>query len=332
MRSTAVLISLLLPACGLAQTPAPTRFRAAAEYSRAHRGDALLVLQGNQIVFEDYQNGYRAETPHMLASGTKSFSCAIAVAAIQDGLLSSFDEPVSLTIAEWRADSVKARVTVRQLLNLSSGLPAGASGFEGIRGQRNQDAVSLSLVSKPGERFRYGSSHYHVFGELMRRKLKGENVATYIARRVLDPIGMSGLRITPDRDGQPHMPGGGFATAREWVKYGQLIRDRGKWKDTPVLRTDLLEQCLVPSPANADYGLTFWLSTNAMNDLMPEGRRGGGRGLFSGKPLPVVMAAGAFNQRLYVLRDLDLVVVRFGRQDVAWNDTQFLSLIRNDRH
>src|SRR5688572_12531586 len=106
MRSSFWLSLLLLPswvpASVPAQSPTPARFREAADYSRAHAGDAVLVLHGDRIVFEEYHNGYRAETPHMLASGTKSFSCAIAVVAIQDGLLSSFDEQVALTISEWR--------------------------------------------------------------------------------------------------------------------------------------------------------------------------------------------------------------------------------------
>ncbi|MEX2282657.1 MAG: serine hydrolase domain-containing protein [Gemmatimonadota bacterium] len=332
MRFSSWLPALLLPSWVLAQTPAATRFREAADYSRAHAGDAVLVLHADQIVFEEYHNGYRADTPHMLASGTKSFSCAIAVAAIQDGLLSSFDEPVALTITEWRADSLKSKITIRHLLNLSSGLPAGPSGFEGIRRQRNADAIGLTLVSKPGETFRYGSSHYHVFGEVMRGKLKGEATGAYLQRRVLDRIGLTGLRIIPDREGQSHLPGGGFATAREWAKFGQLMRDRGKWKGNEVLRPALLEQCFAPSPANADYGLTFWLSTNARNDLIADAMRarGRGRGQIVGNPVPVIMAAGAQNQRLYILRDLDLVVLRFGRQDLTYDDAHFLTLIRRN--
>lgn len=43
-----------------------------------------------------------------LASGTKSFSCVMAVAAVEDGLL-QLDEPVAGTIIEWQGHLLKAR-------------------------------------------------------------------------------------------------------------------------------------------------------------------------------------------------------------------------------
>lgn len=295
-------------------------FDAAADYSRQHRGDALLVLRGDSLVFEQYQNGYNSNVPHMLASGTKSFSCAIAVAAAADGLL-AFDELAANTIKEFASDSLKKRITIRHLLTLSSGLDRGLSGFEGIRNHRNADALALAMVSTPGEKFLYGSSHYHVFGEVMRRKLPDHDVFAYLERKVLDPIGLTGLRITKDRAGQPHLPGGGFATAREWIKYGKLIRDRGAWNGKQVLRADLLEQCLQPSKANPNYGMTWWLSTAGTGDV-DGGRRRNRPSVAS--PVQVIMAAGAMNQRLYILRDRNLVIVRFGRLDPTWDDASFL--------
>lgn len=60
----------------------------AASYSAEHRGISLLVMIDGKIVFEDYPNGGRANRPHELASGTKSFSGVMAACAVQDGLLS----------------------------------------------------------------------------------------------------------------------------------------------------------------------------------------------------------------------------------------------------
>jgi CubicO group peptidase (beta-lactamase class C family) len=50
------------------------RYKHAADYSKKFRGLSFLIIKGDKVVFEEYQNGHTAETPWMLASGTKSFA------------------------------------------------------------------------------------------------------------------------------------------------------------------------------------------------------------------------------------------------------------------
>ena len=74
-----------MPRAGTAQEPDGQRFKAATDYLREHSGHALLVYVDGKLVCEEYLNGYKANEPHRLASGTKSFSAALAVAAIDEG-------------------------------------------------------------------------------------------------------------------------------------------------------------------------------------------------------------------------------------------------------
>ncbi|MFM1890649.1 MAG: hypothetical protein RLZZ565_1406, partial [Planctomycetota bacterium] len=110
----------------------------AAAYSRGFKGHALLVMLDGEIVFERYEEGWNASRRHPLASGTKSFVGVLAAAAVEDGLI-TWEQPVSSLIEEWRDDPRKSRITVRQLLDLSSGLdPADAvlgSGGRGLIGR-----------------------------------------------------------------------------------------------------------------------------------------------------------------------------------------------------
>ena len=100
------------------------RFAAAADYSARHGGRAVLIERDGTNVFERYDNGWKAERPHPLASGTKSFTGVLAMMAVQDGLL-TLDEKAADTLTEWKDDPRKSRITVRQLLQLSSGLTPG---------------------------------------------------------------------------------------------------------------------------------------------------------------------------------------------------------------
>ncbi|HEX9628169.1 MAG TPA: serine hydrolase domain-containing protein [Acidiferrobacterales bacterium] len=188
-------------------------YQRAAAYSRAHRGLSMVIVKDGQVVFEDYPDGHDADEAHNLYSGTKSFSCAIAVAAVEDRLL-DFDEPVAQTITEWWTDARKATITVRQLLSLTSGIHAAGGVIR--RALSYADAIHKPLRHPPGTTFEYGPVPFQVFGELMHRKLAatGEDPRAYLTRRVLRPIGITVDSWKTGPDGNPRLFGGASLTAR----------------------------------------------------------------------------------------------------------------------
>ena len=141
----AALSLTLLPAGGGAQRPDTAAFRRAALYSKGERGDAVLVMIDGRVVFEDYHNNGAVNQPHLLASGTKSFTGVMALAAVQDSLL-SLDEPVSQTLPEWANEPQRAAITIRQLLSLTSGIEGGPNGNPPAYGE----AVTGALTAAPG--------------------------------------------------------------------------------------------------------------------------------------------------------------------------------------
>ena len=301
------------------------RLELASQYSKEHEGDAFLVIKEGEFIHEEYQNGYSATQLHMLASGSKSFSCAIAVSAISDGVL-SLEEKVADTITEWANDPVKSTITYRQLLSLTSGLPSGDSPLYGgkpISETETADAINADLIFEPGTDFVYGQTNYQVFTEAIYRKLD-EDPAAYLRRKVLDPIGLSGLVWVRDKNNLPYLAGGAFGLAREWIKYGELILNEGNWNGTQVLDSTTLAECFVPEQVNRAYGLTFWLNADALVYLY---RENGINLPFPEKKYNLPMAAGAFNQRIYIIKEMNMVVLRLGRQDNTWSDAEFLSLL-----
>lgn len=322
----------------------PRGYQLAADYSARHRGLSLLILKGGKVVFEQYHNGHTADTPHMLASGTKSFSGILAVAAVEDGLL-KLDEKVSDTITEWKTDPQKSKITVRHLLSLTSGIDTGENG----RPPTYAEAIKYGMKYEPGTAFEYGPVPFQVFGEVMRRKLasKKETPLDYLKRRILHPIGLNVASWT-HQNGQPDLPSGVFLTAREWAKFGQFIHQSGKWQGRQIIPKKLLEECFVGTKANPNYGLTFWLNRSSdgsanvpvksngrsqrLQDLLgiePETTRISEAGIGANLPKDIAMAAGAGKQRLYVIPSLDLIIVRQGRQS-RFNDREFLSKLLLD--
>ncbi len=287
--------------------------RAAVEYSRAAGGQAVLVKRGGRVVFEEYYGGWKAGEAHVLASGTKSFSGAMAAAAVEDGFL-KWDEKACETIAEWKDDPLKSKITVRHLLSLTSGLDAGTIG----RVPSYAEAVQAPAKFEPGTRFEYGPVPYQVFGELMRRKLepKKEGVLGYLRRRILNPIGLTTGDWRFDEDDNPQLPSGAFLEAREWAKFGELILNRGRFGDRQVLAWEPLAECFRPGKINPAYGLTFWLGPEVRGQAEV--------------PKDFCMAAGAGKQRLYVLPSHGLVVVHFAARARRFDDQTFLQKLLKD--
>ncbi|MBV9960343.1 MAG: serine hydrolase [Acidobacteria bacterium] len=305
-----------------------SRYKLAADYSKNYRGLSVLVLKGDRIVFEQYDNGHSADEPHLLASGTKSFAGVMAVAAIEDKLL-SLDERVADTITEWKSDPRKSKITISELLHLTSGIGGGTLG----RPPEYADAITAAADFEPGTKFQYGPTPFQIFGEVMRRKLlpRKESPLDYLKRRVLDPIGLNVSVWQRARDGNPQLPSGAFLTAREWAKFGLFIKNGGKWSGKQLLPKKLLADCFVGSKANPAYGLTFWLNAKGTGPLGEEDKRFlravdkiGVNGIYAKGPRDLVMAAGAAGQRLYIIPSLDLVIVRQGRLS-RFDDAEFLA-------
>lgn len=243
----------------------PASMAAAAAYSEAHGGRAVLVMQRGEVIFEQYAKGWNGDRPHPLASGTKSFNGVLAMCAIEDGLITSLDEKICETILEWKDDPRKSQITVRHLLTLSSGLVPndGSLGSQGagirdlteaadgkrdgpiarrlrerVQSEKPADrfaaAVGVPTEGEPGKRFHYGPSHFYAFGEFLERKLKASSrpertYFDYLRNRVLMPCGIDvGIdRFAPDAANRPALPSGGHLSAHEWVRFGEMVRRGG---------------------------------------------------------------------------------------------------------
>jgi CubicO group peptidase (beta-lactamase class C family) len=297
--------------------PVVTSYERAAQFAAKHGGTALVILEDGDIVFEQYESDHTKDHVYPLASGTVSFWGVLAAAASQDGLI-DLDEPVSETISEWTVNDDKQDVTIRQLLNFTSGLDPGLRATtERQVPDRFQYAMSLDTIAEPGDQFGYGPSHLEVFGELLYRKLPDglQMPQEYLQSRLLDPIGMRVARWHTDEAGNPYMFFGANLTAREWAKFGELIRQGGNWSGEPVIDAALLGQCLRGSEVRPDFGLGFWLGpTDAEGPEIPA---------------DIIRTTGSGQQRLYIIPSREMVAVHFGN-DRDMPESEFLQILLAD--
>ena len=289
--------------------------RAAEKYSADREGHSFFVMAHGMALHESYANGWDETKGHRLASGTKSFSGALLALAVKDELL-SVDDTVSDTLTEWNADEQLKGITIRQLLNLTSGIEAGKIG----RVPSYDEATDTSAVSPAGEAFRYGPNAFQIFGELLKRKLeKREDLPfevplAYLEAGIFDHIGLEYTDWRRDSDGNPLLPSGAFITAPEWAKFGQLLLQKGEWKEELLLDPSTLAKSLVPqNEVTSKYGLTFWLLDEGDDESRP---------WLAG----AYMAAGAGKQRLFILPAVEMVVIRQG-ESRKFEDLEFLDAL-----
>ena len=320
MRTTIVAALLSLPLLALTLPAQDLAFKRAADYSKEKDGLAVLVSHKGKTVFERYANGHDADKAKHIWSGTKSFAPMMAFAAQAEGLL-KLDEFVADTITEWADDPRKKKITIRHLLSFTSGISQKSSYS---RSDIYKSAVMAETKADPGKRFKYGSNHLRVFGELMKRKLATRlntqqknaprDALAYLRQRILDPIGCEFGKWTRDKSKNPNLAYGAYVTARNWVKFGHLVLNKGRCGDRQVVPSDYLHQCFVGTRTNPTYGLNWWLIGGGLH------RRN------AAVPKDTVAAKGLFGQMLYVIPSRDLVIVRFGkdRSRKGFSDAAFL--------
>src|SRR3954451_2176855 len=315
----------------------PSACAAAARYSEGKHGTSLFVTQNGRTVFEHYANGGQADGGWPIFSGTKSFWGIAALVAAGEGLF-KLDDRVADTITEWKSDLRKSQITIRQLLNVTDGIE-GASRLhrDGIA-DRHTMAMAAPAIASPASVFIYGPSPLQIFGELLRRKLNGRNIYTYLQERVLGPLGITDVEYKQDARGNPLLATGFHLSAKQWARLGDLVLGHGAVAGRQIVSFSLLEQAFKGSSANPSYGLTFWL--NRPSGFMSREadieklldlpwQRASWRGICISKSAPadMIVALGSHYQRLFIIPSLSAVIVRQSSADAKFSDAEFLRLV-----
>ncbi|WP_428630074.1 serine hydrolase domain-containing protein [Sphingopyxis sp.] len=321
--------AVLLPSSARASENGLPGCAAAIAYSDANKGVAVLVLDKGKPVCRSADT----DKPHELWSGTKSLVGLMAAAAVQDKLL-TLDERAADTLTEWQRDPQKSAITIRQLLSMTSG-QASAIG----RPLGYAESTKLPLTAAPGATFQYGPAPMQIFGEILRRKLEAAgqdaNPGRYAERRILTPAGIKVDEWRNGADGLPLMPQGMVLAADEWAKLGEFVRAGGKVSGKQIVDPEAFAQLFEGSKANAAYGLTWWLPRpTTARDMVTRSTDITEKA--ADLPADMVVAAGAGDQRLYVIPSRRLTIVRQAKLDLValsagarstWSDAHFLSLL-----
>ncbi|MCE6996579.1 beta-lactamase family protein [Saccharothrix sp. S26] len=212
-------------------------------------GLSVVVTEGDRVVHaagygEDSEGApITADTPMRIASLSKSFTAMAVMTLVEDGRI-ALDEPVADQLPGFTmADPRYAAVTVRHLLNQTSGFSDttidvnaldSATDLADYTAELSTDA----LAADPGTHYEYCNVNYDLAARLV-EVASGRTFGEYLRQEVFGPLGMARSTVSPDEirpaDGynsvfgswwsRPELPGflsggGGVITT---------AADMGKW-------------------------------------------------------------------------------------------------------
>lgn len=290
----------------------------------------VVILHGGILVAERYAPGYSADSKLISWSMAKTVTGTLMGLLIADGRL-ALDQPAP--IQEWQTPGdPRAKITLRNLLQMASGLDhtemPGPDGTPAIyevdttrllflpdgRDNVARYAEARTMEAEPGEKFEYSTATSHILSDIMARTLtdskdpkeRRDAMLRFAKGRLFGPLGMNSATIEFDRNGT--MLGGSMihATARDWAKLGEFLRNNGSVRGAQLLPTRWTRFMRTPSAQDAAYGGHLWL-----NKPRVEGR---GQVLFPGKaPDDVFAMLGHLGQLVVVSPQHKLVIVRLGK-------------------
>ncbi len=291
-----------------------------AEFMQRGRCAGLLMLHRGRIVLERYALGHTAEARWISFSMAKSITSTLVGAALHDGLISSLDDPVTLTVPQLRGSAYDG-VTIRQVLQMSSGVrwvetyldpQSDRRALLQIQAREEPGAVidylrKLPRAAEPGTRFNYNTAETFLLGAILAGAIRGTTRGTlseYLSEKIWRPCGMQADAYWQlESEGGMEFAGSGLsATLRDYARFGAFVLADGVidgvrvlsegWvaQSTAVHAGSMLEPGKLAGFEPLGYGHQWWTFP------APAGRR-------------IFGALGIFGQQIYVDVDSQLVIV-----------------------
>ncbi|MGN9837526.1 serine hydrolase domain-containing protein [Nonomuraea sp. H19] len=248
-------------------------------------GVAVAITKGAEVI---HATGHghtaagdpvTADTPMAVASVSKSFT-ALAVMQLAETGKVALDQPARRYLPEFTmADPRATKITIRQLLNQTSGMADSAFPEKSLpQPDTLEGAVArlrtARLATDPGTAFSYHNTNYQVAARLV-EVVSGRPFADYLDANVFEPLGMRrSTTVNTDRD----LPGsargylyvlGQAVALPEPTGFGNgsggilsTANDMARWliaQNTGLLSQKAVREMRTPSKQNEEYALGWMI-------------------------------------------------------------------------
>jgi len=305
------------------------------------RDFAAVVIRRGWIVLE-IERGNSAKTDTRRVASVSKAICATVLAIAsersQRGLTPrrmTFDDPAFQFIpwAQPLSDPRKARITVKQLLNHTSGICPEALGapndgsWDYILGHSG-DPRTARLAFDPGTACGY-STHALAHAALVCENLTGQPYDQFAIEALFKPLGIEHwwFQFYEGGDKYGRHPSHGLGlSARELARIAYCMAHGGRWRDQQVIPQWFVEQTAFPSHNVQGEEMRFKINAQNFTHgwqlpalLKEQGERGG-----QGIPKDARYKPGSGGQLIAFVPSLDLVVTRQTGSSGDWLYEEYL--------
>ncbi|MGM9477667.1 serine hydrolase domain-containing protein [Pedobacter sp. GSP4] len=283
------------------------------DYLKNGEINAFLVIRNDSVLYERYAHGYSDSTLTSVFSGAKSIISILIGQAIGEGSIKSLNDKVTQYIPELKANPAFENITLKNLLDMKSGLEFNDALGGVIKAFFSDEAkyyytddmqaqlLKVKLVNQPGTVWQYKSIDPILLGWVL-KKATGKSVAQYFETHLWQQIGTQynatwGLDQT---NGLTNTASRFQVTAIDFAKIGRLYLNKGMYEGKQVVPENWVNQLLnigAEKPASAKgwqksaHHYLWWIPQ--------EGDKGD------------YAAEGMLGQRLYVDPKTNTIIVQF---------------------
>jgi CubicO group peptidase (beta-lactamase class C family) len=283
------------------------------------RTRSVIVIYKNKIIAEKYADGFNKNSRILGWSMTKSITATCFGILQKQGKI-DINKPAPIT--EWATDNRKT-ITINDLLHMNSGLEweedygkiSDVTKMLFQAEDMTKSQIDKPLIGKPNNTWNYSSGTTNLLSGILRKQFKThQEYLDFWYSSLLDKIGMHSAIIETDMAGNFVGSSYGWATTRDWAKFGLLYLNKGNWNGEQIFDESWAKYVATSTNgSNGKYGAHFWLNAN---DDFPD------------VPKDFYRCSGYQGQMVAIFPSHDLVIVRMGLSE-EFDFNGFLSGVLN---
>jgi len=286
------------------------------------RLESLLLMKDSLLVLEEYFYGYDRSELHNIHSCTKSIASLILGIVMEEHKMLELSLPVFNFFPEYDslARNGKELITLENLLTMTSGFVV--DDVPGWIDRENQllNILSRPMAQQPGEVFQYNNDNSILLGAIL-QNITGKPADKLCEEYLFGPMGISNYQWSYV-DGLPQCHSDLYMLPRDMAKIGQLVLNDGRWGKLQLVSREWIQESTrlrLAESEHFDYAYHWWLRSASNESWWDKPVSG------PDEEHDVVIALGFGGQHIFIIRDLNMVVVTTA-SDYANSDLAFAKI------
>lgn len=206
----------------------------------------IMILVHGKVIFEAYNEPYRADIPHIMHSFTKCLTNTAVGLAYTYGLL-KLDDPILQYFPEYSeyANEYLKHATIRNLITMRSGQERSIGGNEWrpLKSSWLEAYFRVPFDKEPGSQYMYSSGNSYILSAIVQR-LTGETCREYLWEHVTSQIGTRDFDWMLSPEGICSGGNGISLTVEDMARIGLLYLNHGAWNGQQLLSREWIELSL----------------------------------------------------------------------------------------